>query len=125
MNGVLDYFGTTVNIAARIQKASQGGDVVVTDEVFDDIETQKLVSNLVGAHEHLEVEIRGLSGTRRVRRVRHLFFRVQGWNPCGNEVRMRAVMPDRCGYTHGPVRTDEECLLIEFSWYPDKSLGAD
>ena len=21
------------------------------------------------------------------------------------------------GFMHGPVRTDEECLLIEFSWY--------
>ena len=29
------------------------------------------------------------------------------------------------GYTHGPIRTDEECLLIEFSWYPDKSHWAD
>ncbi len=24
------------------------------------------------------------------------------------------------GFMHGPIRTDEECLLIEFSWYPDK-----
>lgn len=23
------------------------------------------------------------------------------------------------GFMHGPVRTDEECLLIEFSWFPD------
>ncbi len=23
------------------------------------------------------------------------------------------------GFVHGPVRTDEECLLIEFSWFPD------
>ena len=29
------------------------------------------------------------------------------------------------GYTHGPIRTDEECLMIEFSWYPDKGNGAD
>ena len=29
------------------------------------------------------------------------------------------------GYTHGPIRTDEECLLIEFSWYPDKGHRAD
>jgi len=24
------------------------------------------------------------------------------------------------GFMHGPVRTDEACLLIEFSWYPDR-----
>ena len=23
------------------------------------------------------------------------------------------------GFMHGPIRTDEECLLIEFSWFPD------
>jgi len=25
------------------------------------------------------------------------------------------------GFVHGPIRTDEECILIEFSWYPDKA----
>jgi hypothetical protein len=25
------------------------------------------------------------------------------------------------GFMHGPVRTDEECILIEFSWYPDQA----
>ena len=24
------------------------------------------------------------------------------------------------GFMHGPIRTDEECLLIEFSWFPDR-----
>jgi adenylate cyclase len=70
MNGVLDYFGTTVNVAARIQKESQGNDVIVTDEVFDDVETQKLVSQLPNDCEQLDVEIRGLSGTRRVHRLK-------------------------------------------------------
>ncbi|MEM9682073.1 MAG: cupin [Pseudomonadota bacterium] len=23
------------------------------------------------------------------------------------------------GFMHGPVRTDEECRMIEFSWYPE------
>lgn len=27
------------------------------------------------------------------------------------------------GFMHGPIRTDEECLLIEFSWFDDP--GAD
>ena len=70
MNGVLDYFGTTVNIAARIQKEIQNADVIVTDEVFDDVETQKLISKLVGDHQHQDLEIRGLSGTRRVHRLK-------------------------------------------------------
>lgn len=24
------------------------------------------------------------------------------------------------GFMHGPIRTDEECLLIEFSWFADR-----
>jgi class 3 adenylate cyclase len=35
-NGRLDYFGTTVNIAARVEHESGGGEVVVTDTVFQD-----------------------------------------------------------------------------------------
>jgi len=33
-NEVLDYFGTTVNTAARIQATSRGGDVVMSDECY-------------------------------------------------------------------------------------------
>jgi class 3 adenylate cyclase len=35
-NHILDYFGRTVNIAARIQNESVGGDVVLTAELFSD-----------------------------------------------------------------------------------------
>lgn len=28
------------------------------------------------------------------------------------------------GFMHGPIRTDEECLLIEFSWFGDRAAGA-
>ena len=27
------------------------------------------------------------------------------------------------GFMHGPIRTDEECLLIEFSWFPNPSAN--
>lgn len=36
LNGQPDYFGTTVNVAARVQRLSQGGDVVFTESVLDD-----------------------------------------------------------------------------------------
>lgn len=36
-NDLLDYFGSTVNIAARVQNESVGGDIVVTPEVYDDV----------------------------------------------------------------------------------------
>jgi hypothetical protein len=28
------------------------------------------------------------------------------------------------GFMHGPVRTQEGCLLLEFSWYPRAAVGA-
>jgi hypothetical protein len=69
MNGTLDYFGTTVNVAARIQKESRGGDIMVTDEVSNDRETRKLIDQRAASHKHHEIEIRGLSGTRRIHRL--------------------------------------------------------
>ncbi|MBM3486357.1 MAG: adenylate/guanylate cyclase domain-containing protein [Alphaproteobacteria bacterium] len=36
LNGRLDYFGTTVNLAARLQGQSHGGDVVMSDELARD-----------------------------------------------------------------------------------------
>lgn len=35
-NDRLDYFGTTVNIASRIEGQSTGGEVVVTDAILND-----------------------------------------------------------------------------------------
>ena len=69
LNKRLDYFGTSVNIAARIQKESRGGDVVVSDEVLGDGEVGRLLESVRHTKESVEVEIRGLSGSRRVHRL--------------------------------------------------------
>ncbi|MDC1142915.1 adenylate/guanylate cyclase domain-containing protein [Planctomycetota bacterium] len=36
MNDKLDYFGTTVNLAARVQALSEGGDILLTKSLADD-----------------------------------------------------------------------------------------
>ena len=41
-NGVLDYFGSTVNLAARLVSLSAGGDLVVSDAVLGDPEVAAL-----------------------------------------------------------------------------------
>jgi class 3 adenylate cyclase len=47
LNERLDYFGSTVNLAARVQRFSEGGDVVISDatradhEVAEFLEKQK------------------------------------------------------------------------------------
>jgi class 3 adenylate cyclase len=70
LNDILDYFGTAVNLAARVQKESRGGDFVVTEAIWCDPQVQQVLS----AHRvHCEQEkcvVRGLSGTREVYRIR-------------------------------------------------------
>ena len=36
LNDRLDYFGSTVNMAARLQGQSVGGDIVLSQEMIDD-----------------------------------------------------------------------------------------
>ena len=36
LNGRLDYFGTTVNMAARLQSQSRGGDIVLSQIIAED-----------------------------------------------------------------------------------------
>jgi class 3 adenylate cyclase len=38
LNDRLDYFGSTVNMAVRLEGLSTGGDVVITDAIHDDPE---------------------------------------------------------------------------------------
>ena len=41
-NGMLDYFGSTVNLAARLVALSSGDDIVVSDAVISDPEVAEL-----------------------------------------------------------------------------------
>jgi class 3 adenylate cyclase len=38
LNERLDYFGSTVNIASRLETLSNGGDIVITAAIYDDPE---------------------------------------------------------------------------------------
>jgi class 3 adenylate cyclase/DNA-binding transcriptional LysR family regulator len=66
-NDVLDYFGSTVNLASRLVSLSAGDDLVVSDAVLSDPEVAGL-----GLHaEPLEGELKGFEGERvAIRRVR-------------------------------------------------------
>ena len=57
-NGVLDYFGSTVNLAARLVGLSSGGDLVVSDAVLSDPEVEGLG---LGA-EPVEGTLKGFEG---------------------------------------------------------------
>lgn len=45
-NGQVDYFGHTVNVAARTQSKSDGGDIVIAESFLADAEVQTLLSGL-------------------------------------------------------------------------------
>ena len=73
LNGQLDYFGSTANIAARLEGLSQGGDVVVSAAVHDDPE----VADFLSAHsadfeiEKLDMTLKGFYEERcALRRIR-------------------------------------------------------
>jgi class 3 adenylate cyclase len=69
MNEMLDYFGTAVNVAARVQKESQGGDIVVTEELWQDPHVQEVLNSRPCRSEKEVCTVRGLSGMRNIYRI--------------------------------------------------------
>jgi adenylate cyclase len=64
-NGRLDYFGRTVNVAARVGAESKGGDVVLLREVFDDVRDLFTETRV----EPFRTRLRGLEGERELVRI--------------------------------------------------------
>jgi adenylate cyclase len=64
-NGGLDYFGQTVNVAARIQAESLGRDVVIAESLFGEPELDVLLSDWDA--KPFEVNLRGAQRVRLVR----------------------------------------------------------
>ena len=67
MNERLDYFGQTVNIAARIQGLAGPGEIVVSDDVLTGLGAS-IVEGL--EHEAVQVELKGVAGLLGVHRLR-------------------------------------------------------
>jgi len=59
LNGRLDYFGTTVNLAARLEGQSRGGDVVISEKLRYDPAVETLLSNGSVQIEPFETSIKG------------------------------------------------------------------
>ena len=67
-NGILDYFGQTVNLAARLQGAAGAGELILVEAVAD----EALESGWLGAHqpaERFDAVLKGLDGPVRVARI--------------------------------------------------------
>ena len=70
LNDRLDYFGTTVNIAARLGAVAQGGDVVISDDIFRDPEVADVVQRLQLDVITEEILLKGCSRPVRFHRLR-------------------------------------------------------
>jgi class 3 adenylate cyclase len=62
LNERLDYFGSTVNLAARLESQSQGGDVVVSQALVDDPAVKSFLSHSHAQIQRLNVHLKGLEG---------------------------------------------------------------
>ncbi len=74
LNDRLDYFGSTINIAARVQGLSAGGDVIVSDSVWRDPGVREWWRT-AGPEQHLQAEsiettLKGIDGVFQVWRIR-------------------------------------------------------
>ncbi len=71
---ILDYFGTTANVAARIQKESRGGDIAITPEIWNDPNVQRVLARYSHCKETEDCVLRGLTGTRKVYRIQPMMM---------------------------------------------------
>ena len=69
-NNRIDYFGTTVNVAARIEAQSNGGDVVVTDPILNGPGARRILDRYACDVAEEEVELRGVEEPVRIHRIR-------------------------------------------------------
>lgn len=67
LNDRLDYFGTTVNRAARVQAKSQGRDLLLTENLRSDAGVAKLLQNY--SITSMDVSLKGLESSTRIDRV--------------------------------------------------------
>ncbi|MEK7746486.1 MAG: adenylate/guanylate cyclase domain-containing protein, partial [Elusimicrobiota bacterium] len=69
LNDRLDYFGQTVNVAARVQALAEADEICLTEDVLQYPGVQELVVGLAGAPE--SVRLKGVSREVRLSRVKH------------------------------------------------------
>ncbi len=69
-NGALDYFGTTVNLASRIQDVSEGEDVVLSQSLAEEPGVRALLEREGVQPEVTDREVKGISRPVRIARLR-------------------------------------------------------
>jgi class 3 adenylate cyclase len=65
----LDYFGSTVNLAARTEGCASGGEIIWTQEIHDAPEVQKILAQRALSTEPFEATLKGVSGRATLHRL--------------------------------------------------------
>jgi adenylate cyclase len=68
-NDRLDFFGTTINLAARMVSCCQGSDLVVSDEIYHRPEMRAFLKQCNTTAEPADVHFHGFSNLRRIWRL--------------------------------------------------------
>jgi class 3 adenylate cyclase len=64
LNERLDYFGSTVNMAARLEGLSTGADVIISRSVFEDTDVRELLTTKALAAEEFDISLKGFDEER-------------------------------------------------------------
>ena len=64
LNDRLDYFGSTVNMAARLEGLSTGNDVIISHALYDDPEVRALINSEELTAKPFDVELKGFERER-------------------------------------------------------------
>ena len=64
LNDRLDYFGSTVNMAARLEGLSSGSDVIISRSVFEDARVQELIESDRFAAVPFDMSLKGFENER-------------------------------------------------------------
>ncbi len=68
-NDRLDYFGTTINLAARMVECCRGGDLTISDDLFQRPEVSAFLRALDAIPESSEIKFHGFTTPHRVWRI--------------------------------------------------------
>lgn len=66
LNGRLDYFGSTVNMAARVQSKSLPNEIAISDSIFNNVENKILIKKYVNKIKREKVLLKGLVGLQNI-----------------------------------------------------------
>jgi class 3 adenylate cyclase len=64
LNDRLDYFGSTVNMAARLECLSSGADVIISRSVYEDAKVQEVIESERLSAEEFDMSLKGFEDER-------------------------------------------------------------